>query len=280
MAFLESPAEWLVRTSGLSRIYGDGTKIRALDGVDLLVAPGELVAVMGPSGSGKSTLLNIIGALDRQDEGEIFINGTNLRDVTDLDAFRSRMVGFVFQLHNLLPTLTALENVEVPMVGVIGKKERRLKAIELLELVGLSDRSQHLPAQLSGGQRQRVAIARSLANSPSLILADEPTGALDTSSGKELMKLLRLLNHNQGVTIIVVTHDLTVARQTNRVIYMLDGKITREDRIGTPLEEDLKLWRQSGLGQKILGGDEASLAELKMTGIQVKTIRGFLEEKS
>ncbi|NPV76433.1 MAG: ABC transporter ATP-binding protein [Anaerolineae bacterium] len=272
-----NPSRWLIETQGLKRIYGENGGIHALDGVDLTVAPGELVAVMGPSGSGKSTLLNVIGALDRPDSGLVKINGQDLSTIKDLDSFRARTVGFIFQLHNLIPTLTALENVEIPMTGVLSGGERRKRAEELLRLVGLGDRMEHLPAQLSGGQRQRVAVARALANGPLLLLADEPTGSLDTNSGQEILQLLRELNQRQGMTILVVTHDLSVARQTNRVIFMQDGRIIREDIIGTPIEEDLKLWKHSGLGQRILAGDKELMASLGITGREIKTLQDLLK---
>ncbi len=178
--------QWIVETRELTRIYGDGSEIRALDAVNLRIAAGELVAVMGPSGSGKSTLLNMLGALDKPTSGQVFVAGQDLARIRNKDRFRSHTVGFVFQLHNLLPTLSALENVEVPMIGQLGGRQRRKRARELLELVGLQDRLHHLPNQLSGGQRQRVAVARALANNPPLVLADEPTGSLDTVSGQDL----------------------------------------------------------------------------------------------
>jgi ABC-type lipoprotein export system ATPase subunit len=184
---MPSENKWLVETIDLSRIYGDGEQIRALDCVNLKVGHGELVAVMGPSGSGKSTLLNMIGALDRPTSGKVLIDGQDLAKIRNKDNFRAKKVGFVFQLHNLLPTLTARENVEVPMMGHVSPRSRRMRAESLLELVGLSDRTRHLPNQLSGGQRQRVAVARALANNPPLVLADEPTGNLDTVSGQELI---------------------------------------------------------------------------------------------
>ena len=208
----EKVSEPLIETRDLCRIYGDGEEIRALDGVNFKVAHGELVAVMGPSGSGKSTLLNMIGALDKPSFGMVLINGKDLTKVRNKDEFRAKEVGFVFQLHNLIPTLTAKENVEIPMMGQSGSKARRLRSSELLSLVGLSDRMDHLPNQLSGGQRQRVAVARALANNPPLVLADEPTGNLDTAAGQELMKLLREINQTQGTTFLVVTHDLAVAQ--------------------------------------------------------------------
>ncbi len=267
----------LIETRGLARIYGDGEAIRALDGVDLTIRAGELVAVMGPSGSGKSTLLNMLGALDKPTRGQVLIDGQDLAKIRNKDKFRARMVGFVFQLHNLIPTLTARENIEVPMMGILSLVERRKRSKELLELVGLGDRMRHLPNQLSGGQRQRVAVARALANRPSLVLADEPTGSLDTSAGRAIMKLLRDLNENQGITFLVVTHDPAVARQTRRVIVMADGKIVREDLIGSPIEEDLKMWRHSGLGRCIVEGDhDGALAKLELPQQAIHTVRALL----
>ncbi|HLE15861.1 MAG TPA: ABC transporter ATP-binding protein [Anaerolineales bacterium] len=269
-------SEWLVETRGLTRVYGDGEAIHALDGVDLRIAPGEFVAVMGPSGSGKSTLLHIIGALDRPTSGQAFVNGQDVEKIPDKDEFRAKTVGFVFQLHNLIPTLTAKENIEVPMVGHLGSRARHKRSEELLAMVGLTDRKNHLPNQLSGGQRQRVAVARALANNPPLVLGDEPTGSLDTATGLELMKLLRELNQSQGVTFIVVTHDPTVARQTRRVIVMQDGKIAREDIIGSPLEEDLKMWRHSGLGRRLIAGDGQVLKAFDLTPEQVEAVKALL----
>ena len=240
------------------------------------VAPGEFIAVMGPSGSGKSTLLNVLGTLDRPTGGEIFVNGQNLAEIKDVDSFRAKTVGFMFQLHNLLPTMTARENVEVPMVGYQSTHDRRLRAEELLTLVGMADRMNHLPGQLSGGQRQRVAAARALANNPRIILADEPTGSLDTVAGQELMNLLKDLNRSQGVTFVIVTHDLSVARQTSRVLVMADGKIVREDILGSPLEEDLKIWRHSGLGQRILAEDTGDLSSMGITDHMVDDVRKVL----
>jgi ABC-type lipoprotein export system ATPase subunit len=254
--------EWVVKTQNLTRIYGDGEEIRALDGVNLCVAPGEFVAVMGPSGSGKSTLLNMIGALDKPTSGKVFVGGQDLATIRNKDSFRSETVGFMFQLHNLLPTLTAIENVEVPMMGYLRPKERHARAEHLLSLVGLADRIRHLPNQLSGGQRQRVAVARALANNPPLVLADEPTGNLDTEAGEELMALLNELNKSQGTTFLVVTHDPAVARQTNRIVVLEDGQIAREDIVSSPLEEDLKMWRHSDLGERILKGDSEALEAL------------------
>jgi ABC-type lipoprotein export system ATPase subunit len=271
-----SESQWLIEAEQVVRVYGDGAEVRALDGVDLRVARGELLAVMGPSGSGKSTLLNVLGALDRPTSGRILVNGTDLSRLEDEDAFRSTTVGFVFQLHNLLPTLTARENVEVPMLGRLAAPERNRRADELLGLVGLSDRAGHLPGELSGGQRQRVAVARALANEPPLVLADEPTGNLDTAAGRELMILLRQLNQTKGTTFVVVTHDHAVARQTNRVVVMQDGKIVREDLIGSPLEEDLKLWRHSGLGRRLLTGDEEAIQRVGLSEKELALLRSVL----
>ncbi len=253
----------IVEARNLVKVYGDGAEVRALDGVNLRIQQGEFVAVMGPSGSGKSTLLNMIGALDRPTEGQVLVNGRDLATVHDLDTFRARTVGFVFQLHNLIPTLDARENVQVPMMGQpIGHVQRRQRSRELLEVVGLGDRMGHLPSQLSGGERQRVAVARSLANRPALVLADEPTGNLDSQSGREIIALMRRLNGELGTTFIVVTHDLAVARQTDRVLVMHDGRIVREHQIRNPYEEDLKAFRDSAAGQALLTGSEQELTFL------------------
>lgn len=269
--------QWLIETRELTHVYGDSAPIYALNGVNLRVVPGELVTVMGPSGSGKSTLLNMIGALDVPTSGQVFVNGRDLATVRDKDTFRAKTVGFVFQLHNLIPTLTARENVEVPMMGYAGPRERRRRAAAILEQVGLADRMNHLPSQLSGGQRQRVAVARALANNPPLVLADEPTGSLDTTAGGELMSLIRDLNRSQGTTFLIVTHDPAVARQTDRVVIMQDGAIVREDIVGSPLEEDLKMWRHSNLGQHIMAGQTADLDGLIPTDEELKALRSFLK---
>ena len=240
---------------------------------------GEFISVMGPSGSGKSTLLNMIGALDIPTSGSILIDGKNLVDIRDKDTFRSQTVGFMFQLHNLIPTLTARENVEVPMMGTARPGARRKRAEELLTLVELDDRMKHLPSQLSGGQRQRVAVARALANKPPLILADEPTGSLDTDAGRDLMGLLHDLNESQGTTFIIVTHDPAVARQTNRIIVLADGKVARESIIGSPIEEDLKMWRYSGLGRRIVDGDhDGALRDLTISENEIIGMRDFLKQ--
>jgi ABC-type lipoprotein export system ATPase subunit len=275
---MNTSEKYLVETIDLTRIYGDGEEIRALDGVNLKVSKGELVTVMGPSGSGKSTLLNMIGALDKPTSGKVLINGEDLAQIRNKDEFRAKTVGFMFQLHNLIPTLTAKENIEVPMMGHLGMRERRNRSKELLELVGLDDRMNHLPNQLSGGQRQRVAVARSLANNPLLVLADEPTGSLDSAAGQSLMGLLRDLNQSQGTTFIVVTHDQSVARQTNRVLVMEDGRIVREDLIGSPIEEDLKMWRYSGLGRRIARDDEEAEQKLGLSEFQMQAVQELLKK--
>jgi ABC-type lipoprotein export system ATPase subunit len=217
--------QWMVEAQDLTRIYGDGEAIRALDGVNFRIAPGEFVSVMGPSGSGKSTLLNLIGALDRPTSGKILVNGEDLERIRSKDRFRAHTVGFVFQLHNLIPTLTARENVEIPMMGHRGLLARKRRAEELLRLVGLGDRIRHLPSQLSGGQRQRVAVARALANDPPLVLADEPTGNLDTHTSREVLDMFDALNRQEGITIILVTHDPGVAGHARRTIHISDGVI-------------------------------------------------------
>jgi ABC-type lipoprotein export system ATPase subunit len=260
---------YIIETRGLTKIYGDGAEVRALDDVSIEIARGEFVTVRGPSGSGKSTLLNMMGALDRPTEGIVLINDQNLTEIKDLDAFRARTVGFIFQMHNLIPTLNAGENVEVPMMSQsIGRGQRKQRARRLLEMVGLGDRIDHLPTQLSGGQRQRVAIARALANEPAVILADEPTGNLDSESGGEIINLMRKLNQETNTTIIVVSHDPAVARQTNRVLVLQDGQIVDDHRVGHPFEEDLKEFRETGLGQALLRGDGELEEALDAVGIE------------
>jgi ABC-type lipoprotein export system ATPase subunit len=253
----------LIETIQLTKTYGVGeTAVHALDDVNLQVRPGEFVAIMGPSGCGKSTLLNMLGALDQPTAGEVWVAGENLARLKQVDDFRANTVGFVFQLHNLLPTLTALENIEVPMQGRVGGRDRQRRARHLLDLVGLGDRAGHLPNQLSGGQRQRVAIARALANNPKLVLADEPTGALDSQSGAEILALLGDLNRSEGATIAVVTHDPRVAQATQRVLRMQDGRIVEDHRVDDPLAEDLRMLAFSKLGDTILDPDDAPLEDM------------------
>jgi ABC-type lipoprotein export system ATPase subunit len=246
----------VIETRNLIKIYGDGKEVRALDNVNLVVKKGEFISIVGPSGSGKSTLLNLLGALDRPSSGEVYINGTNLAKVRNLDTFRGRTVGFVFQTHNLIPTLTASENVEVPMYSIsLSPGKRRKRAEELLVLVGLSGRTHHLPNQMSGGERQRVAIARALANQPAIILADEPTGNLDSQNTADIMNLLSDLNHSQKTTLIVVTHNHEVARATHRVITIRDGRIQQDVILKNAFDSDLMDFKSSSLGQAILSGD-------------------------
>lgn len=206
--------------------YFDKGKTKALDGVSLETAEGELLAIMGPSGSGKSTLLNMIGGLEKPDEGKIIVDGKNLSEISNLNKYRASVVGFIFQLHNLLPNLTAQENVLIPMFEKRGLKgEKRDKAKKLLEQVGLTEKENTLPIKLSGGERQKVAIARALANNPKIILADEPTGNLDSKSGEIILKLIKELQQKNKVTTIMVTHEKPVAQVAQRIVYMKDGKI-------------------------------------------------------
>jgi putative ABC transport system ATP-binding protein len=269
----------VVETRTLTKVFGDGGEVRALDGVNLIVRQGEFLSVMGPSGSGKSTLLHLLGALDRPTEGQILIRGQDLAAVRDLDRFRNKEVGFIFQLHNLIPTLNARENVEIPLYEQpLSEKQRRQRATELLGLVGLGDRLDHLPGQLSGGQRQKVAIARALVNDPAIVLADEPTGNLDSQSGQDVMALLRELNDRRGTTIIVVTHDPAVARKTKRIITLRDGRIVRDVPLENPYLEDLRELRESPLGRSLLEGEIPS--ELEGLGLEQVTplLKGILEK--
>lgn len=221
----------IIRLRGVVKSYEEG-RLRALDSVDVDIEAGEFVAIVGPSGCGKSTLLNMIAALDRPDEGTIEVAGHDLSGRRDLDHFRREDVGLVFQLDNLLPTLTATENVEVAMFGRIGPgRRRRDRALQLLDLVGLADRAGERPPKLSGGERQRVAIARALANDAPIILADEPTGRLDSHTGAQVMDLLQQLQREQGVTLVVVSHDPTVSSRADRFLHMLDGRITTDAKV-------------------------------------------------
>ncbi|MDO5834869.1 MAG: ABC transporter ATP-binding protein [Methanobacterium sp.] len=217
--------ENIVEIKNLRKGFDKG-KITALNGIELNIKKGEFVSIIGPSGSGKSTLLNMIGALDRPDEGSVRVAGYDLQGKGDLSQFRSREIGFIFQLHNLIPNLTVVENVEIPMFeSDLSSKNMRKKALKLLDYMNLSDKASRKPTELSGGERQRVAIARSLANDPSIILADEPTGSLDSKNGEMILKLLKDLHDKENVTLIMVTHDLNVAALAERTIEVLDGKI-------------------------------------------------------
>ena len=223
----------LIRTRELVKIYRMGdTEIRALDRVSVDIGKGEFVAVMGPSGSGKSTFMNVLGCLDRPTGGEYFLNERNISQLAadELAAVRNRHIGFVFQQFNLLARTPALENVELPLVYAgMEKKLRMEKSKAMLERVGLGERAHHHPAQLSGGQQQRVAIARALVTEPLLILADEPTGALDSRTSLEIMSLLQELNR-QGMTVVLVTHEPDVARFARRILGFLDGRVVQDER--------------------------------------------------
>ena len=209
----------------VAKAYEDG-RIQALRGMSMEVAEGEWVAIVGPSGCGKSTLLHLIAALDRPDAGHIHVHGADLDRLRDAATYRRTAVGLVFQLHNLLPSLSALENVEVPMFGTArNRRARTRRAHDLLDLVGLTDRAAARPTELSGGQRQRVAIARALANDPPILLADEPTGSLDSDAGARILDLIEHLRTESGLTVAMVTHDMTVAERAGRIVRMLDGRL-------------------------------------------------------
>ncbi|HEX6096955.1 MAG TPA: ABC transporter ATP-binding protein [Thermoanaerobaculia bacterium] len=225
--------EPIIAMANIRKVYDTGkVKVEALKGVDLDIFPGEFVAIVGPSGSGKSTLMNLLGCLDTPTDGTYAIGGENVAGVTrdTLAEIRNRRVGFVFQNFNLLPHISAQENVELPMLfGGVSPKERRARAIELLTKVGLGDRVDHKPTELSGGQMQRVAIARALAMNPDIILADEPTGNLDTSSGTDVMSLFNEL-WKSGRTLVIITHDPALAKRASRIVEIRDGRITSDTR--------------------------------------------------
>jgi putative ABC transport system ATP-binding protein len=223
----------IIQLKNVRKVYQmDEVKVKALDGVSINITKGDFVAVMGPSGSGKSTLLHMIGCLDRPSTGKVFLNNVDISKLNDsqLARLRGREIGFVFQTFNLYPTLNALENVELPMIIIEKKKkDRKERAKELLKLVGLEARAEHLPSQLSGGERQRVAIARALANDPKIILADEPTGNIDSKTGTEIMKIFVELNKN-GKTVVVITHDKTIASHAKDIVKIKDGEIIRSGK--------------------------------------------------
>ena len=224
----------VVRISEVKRTYFMGkVEVNALCGINLIVEKGEFVSIMGPSGCGKSTLMHIVGCLDRPSSGHVFLDEVDIDELDDnsLAEIRNKKVGFVFQTFNLLPKLNAVENVELPLIYAgMGLEERRKKAGELLGVVGLADRMHHKPSELSGGQSQRVAIARSLSNDPSIILADEPTGNLDSKSGDEIIHLFEELNQ-RGITLIIVTHDQEIANHSKRIVRLKDGLIVSDEKI-------------------------------------------------
>jgi putative ABC transport system ATP-binding protein len=227
-----TPSTPAIEARELTKVFGEGqTAVRALDSVDLAVRAGEMLAIMGPSGSGKSTLLHILGALDTPTSGTVAVGGRRYEglDERELTRLRGEHIGFVFQFFNLLPSLTAEENVTLPAV-IAGRRDEgiRRRARALLERVGLSDRTAHLPSELSGGQQQRVSIARALLMEPELVLADEPTGNLDTRSGREILAVLRELNRQEGHTVVMVTHDPGAAATADRVVFLRDGRVAGE----------------------------------------------------
>lgn len=215
----------MIQIEGITKSFG---QLQVLKGIDLNINKGEVVSIVGPSGAGKTTLLQIMGTLDRADSGRVIINGTDisLMKEKELSAFRNREIGFVFQFHQLLPEFTALENVTIPaLIKGVPAADARKQAIEMLDFLGLSDRASHKPAELSGGEKQRVAVARALINNPSVVLADEPSGSLDTKNKEELHNLFFELRDKLGQTFVIVTHDEGLAGQTDRTIHMLDGRI-------------------------------------------------------
>jgi putative ABC transport system ATP-binding protein len=216
--------ENIIDIKGLKKSYDNG-KIKALNGMDLKVKKGEFISIMGPSGSGKSTLLNMIGALDTADEGYIEVTDIDLMKTKNLNEFRSKEIGFVFQMHNLIPNLNVLENVQIPMFETkASSNEMNERALELLKSVNMEDKINQKPTKLSGGERQRVAIARALVNHPSIILADEPTGALDSKTGEVILNLLKDLHSQENVTLVMVTHEPYVGNMAERIVTVLDGK--------------------------------------------------------
>ncbi|HEX6952959.1 MAG TPA: ABC transporter ATP-binding protein [Gaiellaceae bacterium] len=228
-----SPAEAIVEARAVDKVYDTGkVEVHALQGVSFSVRSGEMVAIMGPSGSGKTTLLNCLAGLDRIDGGEVLIDGVELGSMSDDERtdYRARRMGFVFQFYNLIPVLSAVENVELPLlVSRVPGREARQKALAALDLVGLADRAAHVPDELSGGQRQRCTIARALVNEPAIVWADEPTGDLDSENAQEIVALMRRLNRERGLTFLIVTHDISVGRATDRIVRMVDGEIVGEE---------------------------------------------------
>jgi putative ABC transport system ATP-binding protein len=224
-----------IETIGLGKEYGVGKlSVHALQNVNFKSNKGEFVAVLGASGSGKTTLLNILGTLDKPTSGKVFIDGKELSSLNEkgIVALRRRKIGFIFQFYNLMPVLTAFENIELPMIiSGVPKKEAQTRARDLLAAVGLNDRSNHRPDELSGGQQQRVAVARALANKPTMILADEPTGDLDSATGEQVMKLMLKLSKDQGTTVLAATHDVSILKLADRALRMKDGQIVSDEKL-------------------------------------------------
>ena len=233
-----SPSSPIVEARSIVKTYDTGAvRVAALRGVDLTLERGEMAAIMGPSGCGKTTLLNCLSGLDTVDDGEVVIEGTSLSEMSDRERtdYRARHMGFVFQFYNLMPVLSAVENVELPLlVARESAKTARRRALDALELVGLADRAAHVPDELSGGERQRVTIARSLVNDPAIVWADEPTGDLDSENAQEIVELMRRLNLERGLSFLIVTHDIAVGRQTDRIVRMLDGAVVEEQLLEVP----------------------------------------------
>jgi ABC-type lipoprotein export system ATPase subunit len=227
--------EPIVEARAVEKTYETGkVEVHALRGVDLVVARGEMLAIMGPSGSGKTTLLNCLSGLDSIDSGDALIEGASLASMSDRERtdYRARRMGFVFQFYNLMPVLTAVENVELPLlVARVPAKDARRRALEALALVGLERRAEHVPDELSGGQRQRATIARALVNDPAIVWADEPTGDLDSENAEDVMQLMRRLNVERGLTFLIVTHDIGIGRSTDRIVRMVDGRIVDDQRL-------------------------------------------------
>jgi putative ABC transport system ATP-binding protein len=228
-----APLAPIVEAQSVDKRYDTGkVEVHALRRVSFAVPPGEMVAIMGPSGSGKTTLLNCLSGLDAIDGGDVLIEGVSLGSMSDEQRtdYRARRMGFVFQFYNLMPVLSAVENVELPLlVARVPGREARRKALAALELVGLAERADHVPDELSGGQRQRATIARALVNEPAIVWADEPTGDLDSENAQEIVALMRRLNREQGLTFLIVTHDISVGRATDRIVRMVDGEIVGEE---------------------------------------------------
>jgi putative ABC transport system ATP-binding protein len=249
--------EYIVRTKDVVKVFKLGDeKLRALDGVSVDIKRGEFVSIMGPSGSGKSTLFNAIGGLDKPDSGSVFINDVDMAqlDAAELAYLRCHTIGYIFQTFNLITVMTALENVTLPTIFAGTPSDDGIaRGMELLEIVGLGHRYHHKPSELSGGQQQRVAIARSLANNPSIILADEPTGNLDSKTGEEIIALLRRLNKTQGVTVITATHDYKMVENSDRVIWIRDGRVEKiEDRA----DIKINIGSMGGEAELLAGGED------------------------